>query len=80
MGRREAGTEQRFGCRLCHFLLGEADPRDAPSVANGQRARTHTHTHSHLQMHTALWGQRLWQTSETMSISMICAHQEGPPG
>lgn len=43
MGRREAGTEQRFGCRLCHFLLGEADPRDAPSVANGQRAHTHTH-------------------------------------
>lgn len=31
-GWREGGTEQRFSCLLCHFLLGEADPRDPPSL------------------------------------------------
>ena len=50
VGRREGerGTEQRFGCRLCHFLLGEGDSWEHPSMANGQ----HTHTHTHSQMHT----------------------------
>lgn len=41
------GTEQRFGCRLCHFLLGEGDPWDPPSVANGQNAHTHAHSAAH---------------------------------
>lgn len=40
LGRGGGGTEQRFSCLLCHFLLGEADPRDprSASVANGQDA------------------------------------------
>lgn len=31
VGWREEGTEQRFSCLLCHFLLGEADPWDLPA-------------------------------------------------
>ncbi len=44
-GTERGRTEQGFGCRLCHFLLGEANPGDPPSVANGQNTHTCTHTH-----------------------------------
>lgn len=44
---RERGTEQRFSCRLCHFLLREGDPWDPPSLENGQNVHTRTQICAH---------------------------------
>lgn len=84
VGWREEGTEQRFSCLLCHFLLGEADPWDLPAppsppppphprplFSSKWPGYTQTHTHSQMSHGAASVARR----EDSVRINHACPSQ-----
>lgn len=80
VGWREEGTEQRFGCLLCHFLLVEADPWDLPAPPSSphvpplqyQMGRMHTRAHTPTRSQMSHGAASVARREDSVRINHMC--------